>query len=170
MSTLALRTLFLLALLFGTVGIVMVMNETREEGSDLEHLTNILLLDDQGSETSLGDFAGRALVVNSWAVWCPFCKKELPDLVQLQADFPEIVVIAIDRAETIEKTRAYTDELGISDRMTFFLDERDDFYQTIGGFSMPETIFIDASGDIVYHKRGPMTLEDMRAAVEEYLK
>lgn len=39
----------------------------------------------------------------------------------------------------------------------------------IGGFLMPETIFVDSGGHIVFHKRGPMTLEEMRETVKKYL-
>jgi thiol-disulfide isomerase/thioredoxin len=115
-------------------------------------------------------FKGKILVVNSWAVWCPFCVKELSDFVELQKEFPdEIVVIAIDRAEPMEKAKEFTDSLSVSDGMVFLLDPKDSFYRSIGGFSMPETIFVDTSGEIRIHKRGPMELSEMRENVEKII-
>lgn len=138
--------------------------------SDLDRLSQITLTDYDGNVKSLGSWSGKMLVVNSWAVWCPFCVKELPDFVELQKTFPdEIAVIAIDRAESLEKVRGFTDELGISEDMIFLMDRKDDFYKTIGGFSMPETVFIDGDGAIVFHKRGPMTFDEMKEQVERLL-
>lgn len=140
--------------------------------NDLERLSNITLQNYAGISLSFADldFRGRPLVINSWAVWCPFCKQELPDFAALQGEFPDIVVIAIDRAEPVDTVRAYTDGLGITNKMTFLLDPGDGFYKSIGGFSMPETIFVDEGGRIVFQKRGPMTLEEMREAVNKHLQ
>ena len=132
-------------------------------GSDFGKLAHISLTDYRGNNVSLEEFRGKPLVINSWAVWCPFCREELADFAALQKEFGnEIIVIAIDRQEPLEKARGYTDELGITDDMLFLLDSSDSFYKSIGGFSMPETIFVNGAGEIVVHKRGPMELDEMR--------
>src|SRR3989344_5593890 len=138
--------------------------------SDLDRLSTVSLTDYRGAPASLDSFIGKPLVINSWAVWCPFCKQELPDFAALQGEFPDVVVIAIDRAEPLETAKSYTDSLGISESMVFLMDAGDAFYKNIGGFSMPETIFVSENGSIVFHKRGPMTLEEMRATVIQYLQ
>jgi thiol-disulfide isomerase/thioredoxin len=144
---------------------------TNESTNDFDVFASIALTDHDGNSDSLERFRGKPLVINSWAVWCPFCRQELPDFAALQKEFGEAVaVIAIDRGEPLEKAKGYTDELGITNDMVFLLDPSDAFYKAIGGFSMPETIFVNADGDIVFHKRGPMTLEEMREAVNQYLQ
>lgn len=121
------------------------------------------LADYQGREVKLSDFRGRPVIVNSWAAWCPFCREELVDFAAAQKEFgDQVVIIAIDRAESLETAKKYSDELGVSDELIFLLDPDDSFYQAIGGFSMPETIFVDAQGLTRDHKRGPMPLEEMR--------
>lgn len=135
-----------------------------ETGSnDFDRFASITLVDYNGNEVSLEELQGRPLVINSWAVWCPFCRKELADFAKLQKEFgDEIIVIAIDRQEPLAKAKGFTDELGITDDMMFLLDASDSFYKSIGGFSMPETIFVNSAGKIVVHKRGPMELDEMR--------
>jgi len=131
--------------------------------SDFDTFAGTSLTDYKGNAVSLEEFRGTPLVINSWAVWCPFCREELPDFAELQEEFSQkIIVIAIDRQESLEKAKGYTDELGITDDMLFLLDPSDSFYKSIGGFSMPETIFVNSDGEIVVHKRGPMELEEMR--------
>ena len=129
-------------------------------------------LEDQGGNTvSLSDFRGKIAVVNSWAVWCPFCKDEIPDFADLQEEFPEeIVVIAIDRQESQSKQLGFLESVGAADRLLYLNDPSDSFYKSIGGFSMPETIFVDGEGIIKLHKRGPMSLDEMRETVLSILK
>lgn len=123
-----------------------------------------------GDTVSLRDFAGMPLVINSWAAWCPFCTKELPDFAAVQQEFAgDVVFIAIDRAESLSVAKGYTDDLGVTDDMIFLLDPRDSFYKSIGGFSMPETIFVNQEGNVVFHKRGPMSREEARKRVEDLI-
>ncbi len=120
-------------------------------------------VDFEGNDVQLSQFIGTPLVVNSWAVWCPFCREELPDFVKLQKEYgDDVVVIAIDRQESLKKAKGYTDGLNLTGEIRFLLDSSDFFYRNIGGFSMPETLFIDSEGGIVVHKRGFMALEEMR--------
>src|SRR3989338_9526715 len=122
-----------------------------------------------GKTVRLADFAGRPLVINSWAAWCPFCRKELVDFAAAQKEFGDkVVIIAIDRAETRETAKKYTDELGVTN-LIFLLDPSDSFYQSIGGFSMPETIFVDRDGNIAERKRGPMEIKEIREKIQKLL-
>jgi thiol-disulfide isomerase/thioredoxin len=142
--------------------------ETTSRGGG-EELANLTLKDYEGNSVALADFQGTPLVVNAWAAWCPFCVKELPDFATLQKEFPDIVVIAIDRAESLDTAKSYTDDLGVTDDLVFLLDPSDSFYKSIGGFSMPETVFVDREGIIQDHKRGPMDVEEMKQRLESIL-
>jgi len=63
----------------------------------------------------------------------------------------------------------YLEDLGIVDSMVYLLDPSDSFYKSIGGFTMPETIFVDVNGEIVTHKRGFIDLNEMRNLTNELL-
>lgn len=133
---------------------------------DAREAPDFLLKDYNGNTVALADFAGTPLVINSWAAWCPFCRKELSDFAAAQKEFKgEVVIIAIDRQESLETAKRYSDELGVTDDLVFLLDPDDSFFKSIGGFSMPETIFVDADGYIVIHKRGPMDLNEIREKI-----
>ena len=138
-----------------------------EDTKEYDKVPDFSLKDFNGNTVSLADSEGQIRVLNSWATWCPFCVNELPDFAALQEEFGEqIVVIAIGRAESKEKAIAFTNKTGVTDRMTFLLDPTDSFYKSIGGFAMPETLFVDGAGNIRFHKRGPIKLNEMRTQVE----
>tara|TARA_B100000745_G_C20120255_1_gene383569 strand:+ start:671 stop:1219 length:549 start_codon:yes stop_codon:yes gene_type:complete len=145
-----------------------VENITQAEKFD--QVPEFVLEDWNGNEVTLADFQGKPLILNSWAVWCPFCLDELPDFAQLQEELGDsVVIIAIDRAEPANKQKKFTDELGVTGRLLFLNDPKDSFYQSIGGFSMPETLFVDTQGNIRIHKRGPMDIGEMRKKVQSIL-
>lgn len=142
-----------------------------KSGISTTPLPHFSLEDYSGGIVTSSDFVGKPLVVNSWAVWCPFCRKELPDFAAAQKKFGDSVVfVAVDRAESLDVAKRYSDELGVTDNLTLLLDPTDSFYRSIGGFSMPETIFVDADGYIQDHKRGPMELDEIMTRTQRLLK
>jgi thiol-disulfide isomerase/thioredoxin len=140
--------------------------EIASEDTKYDKVPDLSFIDYAGNTFSLSDLKGKPHVVNSWAVWCPFCRAELEDFAKLQEEFGnEITVVAIDRQEPLSKAKGFSDEIGVTNMMTFLLDPKDTFYKSIGGFSMPETLFADKDGNVIVHKRGPMALEEMREKV-----
>ena len=132
---------------------------------------DLTLEDYEGNKISLESFRGEPLVINSWAVWCPFCRDELTDFSELQKEFEDqIRVIAIDRKESLTEVKSFTDSINVTDDLIFLLDKEDSFYKSIGGFGMPETIFVDSNGQIRIHKRGPMDLNEMRQKTNQFLQ
>lgn len=138
--------------------------------AELVKAPDFSLKDYSGETVSSTDFKGKPMVVNSWAAWCPFCVEELVDFARAQEAFDDrVAIIAIDRAESLETAKDFSDKYGVTGRMTLLLDPSDSFYKSIGGFSMPETIFVSSEGNIVYHKRGPMRLDEIRRRIQEML-
>lgn len=122
--------------------------------------------DEDGVCKELSQLAAPVTVVNVWATWCPFCVEELPDLGRLAQEFPDIPVVAINRAEPAEVAQEFLATLDIGNDVHFLFDPNDAFYKEIDGFGMPETVFIDEEGTILFHKRGVMSLEEMRGIIE----
>lgn len=145
-------------------------NILSQETDNKSAVFSLKLKDFSGKAVSFSNFKGRSLVINSWAAWCPFCRKELVDFAAAQKEFGDkVTIIAVDRAESKETAKKYTDGLGVTNDLLFLLDPADSFYKSIGGFSMPETIFIDKDGNVKIHKRGPMELDEIRQKIAEIL-
>jgi thiol-disulfide isomerase/thioredoxin len=139
--------------------------------SDNDKLSLFELEDYEGQTYKLKDFKGKLLVINSWASWCPFCVNELPELSKLQSNFPDdISVIAVNRAEPNSIAKDFLDNLEDVQGITFLADSEDSFFKSIGGFSMPETVFVNGKGEILEHKRSPLKFDEMKDTVEKLLE
>lgn len=44
---------------------------------------------------SLASYRGRVVLLNFWATWCAPCVAELPSLLQLHHDMPQLAIIAV---------------------------------------------------------------------------
>jgi thiol-disulfide isomerase/thioredoxin len=140
----------------------------QEESNSNSKLFDLEFIDDLGNTVTLADYDDKPIIINSWATWCPFCVDELPDFAEIQKEYKDsITIIAINRSESLNRSKQFTDDLGLSNDLVFLLDSRDKFYQTIGGFSMPETLFIDANRNTVEHKRGVMQIDEIRKKIKD---
>jgi thiol-disulfide isomerase/thioredoxin len=61
--------------------------------------------DVHGKIQELSHWRGKVLVLNFWATWCPPCREEIPDFVQVDAAFRDkgvaIVGIALDERSQV---------------------------------------------------------------------
>lgn len=144
-------------------------------GSDISRIQgsaeNSPYTDLDGNRVTLSQYEGKALVINAWASWCPFCVEELPDFSELAKEFADkdVVVLAVNRRESLNTAKAFLNSVGNPENIVFLMNSDDSFYRSIGGFSMPETQFYSKSGELVAHKRGFMELREMRSFVEQTL-
>ena len=59
------------------------------------------LVDLDGNQISLGDFAGQPVVINFWATWCPPCQDEMPLLAgAYEREGGQVVFLANDAADS----------------------------------------------------------------------
>lgn len=76
-------------------------------GERLDSLPDFRLPDLAGRELASSTWAGKVLVVNFWATWCPPCVREMPLLAALQQEHLEgglqVVGIAIDEPEEVRR-------------------------------------------------------------------
>jgi len=169
-STVITITVIVGVLLLGGLYTYWVQNNTRVTERDSAASQTLTTSDEtpytdlEGNPFTFDTYRGQVRVVNSWASWCPFCTKELNDFETLAKEYADqdVVVIAINRKEPMERAKAFLKSVGDFEAIKFAVDLTDAYYTSIGGFSMPETVFYDAEGNTVFHKRGFMDLDEMR--------
>jgi thiol-disulfide isomerase/thioredoxin len=76
----------------------------------------IAFRDYNGRPLALADLRGRIIVLNVWATWCSPCRKEMPALDRLQAQFDrkdvEVVALSIDR-KGLDPVRKFLASIGV---------------------------------------------------------
>lgn len=133
-----------------------------------EQAPEFVLTDFAGQTHRLSDFQGRAVVLDYWAAWCPFCVEEMPKLQEVQDKYKDkLVMIGVHRTDT-EKTavgQKFAADRGVS--YLLVVDNDGSLYRAAGGFGMPVAVFIDKSGVVQEVKSGAKTGKEIEEKVEK---
>jgi len=132
------------------------------------------VVDVDGNEISIADFAGRGVVMNFWATWCAPCVHEMPTLNAakplLADDGIDVITISEDRAKatTIAKvmqTNGWTN-------LPVILDPQSRLIRDLKGPGLPFTILLDSEGREVLRALGiaEWDSEEMLAFLRACLK
>ncbi len=106
-----------------------------------------------GKPVDPGALAGRVIVLNFWAPWCPPCREEMPWLDALQREHPEIAVLGIeDDLDAVEQARQLAQKQPVSYKLVLAnAEERN----ALGRISLlPTTLYINATGRVVHTVSG----------------
>jgi thiol-disulfide isomerase/thioredoxin len=122
---------------------------------------DVVLLD--GRTLPASELRGRVVVVEFWASWCPFCKKQNPLLQELHATHGgrglRVLTFSIDRepgkARAYVAEHAYTFPAAMADTAVA--------RQFEPRHGLPELYVVGADGRIVVRESGEMFPEDVRA-------
>ena len=110
-----------------------------------------------GREARFSDYAGRAIVLNLWATWCPPCRHEMPSLDRLAARHggADLVVmtLSLDSGDAAERILAFYDEIGAS-HLGLYHDPSMSVSRALGVFGLPTTLLIDHRGRVVAELTG----------------
>ena len=130
-----------------------------------------VFIDYSGKEVRLSQVRAAHVIVFMWASWCPYCTQEIQNLSELKKHYGNTLdVIAVNRGESRVDAKAFTDKLNVDPSLQFLLDPTDALFKSVGGYAMPETLFIDSGGQIVFHQRGPFQNSELIAKMAELSK
>lgn len=127
-------------------------------------LGGVALLDGGGT-TLESQIAGKPAVINFWAAWCIFCKQELPFFAQAAQEHPEITFIGVNLKEPLSTVRSYWENGDYG--FPTLLDPQGELARQFDVFTQPTTIFLNAAGEIVFKKNGPLTREELQKHVTD---
>ena len=102
---------------------------------------DLTLRDLDGNTVTLSQFKGKVIILDFFATWCPPCRQEIPDFVELQKQYGSqgftMVGVSLSR---LEETRAFAELFG----MIYPVLIDDGYAKTVYGpiRSIPMTIII----------------------------
>jgi thiol-disulfide isomerase/thioredoxin len=121
-------------------------------------------LDPDGTPLALGELGGPA-VLNLWATWCAPCREELPAFQEVSESRADVRFVGVDIAEDPATARAFLDELGVTFEQ--YLDDAGELSEALGVAGLPVTIVLDADGRVATEHIGPMSVDDLEAALAD---
>jgi thiol-disulfide isomerase/thioredoxin len=130
----------------------LVAESVRPPAKIPERLPEFSLGDLQGKSTPIGTWSGKSLIINFWATWCAPCRREIPLLEGLSAEWGnrgvQVVGIAVDHLDAVAR---YAHELAIG--YPILVGEQDalDVATSLGFDSpvFPFTVFTGRRGEVV---------------------
>ena len=111
-------------------------------------------------------FAGRPLVINFFASWCPSCIAEMPDFERVHQQLGgDVAFLGVSQSDPRGASIRLARETGITYETA--IDERGELFRAFGAFGMPTTVFIRPGGEIAEVWSGALDAEALRQLVAE---
>ena len=129
-------------------------------------------LDLEGNESKLSDYVGKGkyVLADFWASWCGPCKREIPNLIELQKQFggEKFVVLGVNVWDQEDKFKEALKEEGITYPQIYVpRDGKVNATELYGIQGIPQIMLFGPDGTIVKRNlRG----EEMKAFVADQLK
>jgi thiol-disulfide isomerase/thioredoxin len=145
-----------------------VLQDAKVIGTEVE----LALPDLFGAEQKLSAYRGRVVVLNFWATYCEPCRKEMPDLADVQNSYAALGVQVIG---------ASADEATAKPAVLKFIKETKLNFPVWLGASvgdmerfglapaLPGTVIIGRDGKIVWHKSGVIKAADVKREIDKLL-
>jgi thiol-disulfide isomerase/thioredoxin len=141
-------------------------------GAQLTTLPDFRLPDLRGQEVASNLWAGRILVINYWASWCPPCVREMPTLIRAQEELGsqgvQVVGIAIDRAED---ARSFVSQYPVNYPILVGNPDAVELSRRLGNRfqGLPFTVIFDRRGRRVFSRTGELGAEELKGQLDRLL-
>lgn len=126
--------------------------------------------DMNGVDVKLASFKGKVILINFWATWCGPCREEIPSLVELQAKYPDdLVILGLSVDDPVEKLKPYAEQFGMN-YPVLVGNGRDDVQDAYGPiWGIPISVLIDRDGKVFKKHSGIASKEQFEEEIRSLL-
>ena len=139
------------------VSFMLVSCSSEQSANDSFRLTNNSSVDIESP--------GKILVINYWATWCSPCRKEIPELNELEHQLSNrLDVIGVNYDGVVgEQLLQEMQKLGI-EFDNLYADPRS-IWSLEPVTVLPETLIINSRGELIHRLLGPQTKSSLEALI-----
>lgn len=128
-----------------------------------------------GQTLRLSDYKNKAVILNFWATWCPPCRAEIPDMIELQEKYgnKNFSFIGIAVSDKIGNVQRFVKDKGINYPVAMGNESVTDAYGQFieGGMrGIPTTFIINTKGEVLGYFVGARDKETFEDAIQKALK
>lgn len=139
-------------------------NQNTSNDNDKEKfiVPNFTLKDLEGNNVSLKDYRGKTVFLNFWAMSCPYCLIEMPDLnkLYLENKDKDFIVLAVNVGEPSKDVKAFIDDKGY--KFPVLLDTTAEVAIEYRVTGIPTSFIIDKEGALKKVIRGAISYKEMK--------
>lgn len=127
-------------------------------------MPRVTIADMTGNSVELGA-AGKPMVINLWATWCPPCRREMPMMIHVARN-SEIPVLLVNQGEDLALIRGFLRKERLSEE-PILIDPTGALGQSVAAPALPTTLFVNAHGKIVEQHVGEISRATLMAAMRD---
>jgi thiol-disulfide isomerase/thioredoxin len=117
----------------------------------------------------LSDLRGKPVVINFWASWCPPCTNELPYFERIAQTYGDrIAIVTVDWNEDPGVAQSYLRSHDL--HLPLVPDQQSQIYRAYSLSEVPDTVVLDAQGNVTYVSVGELSWDELNTAVQQVLR
>lgn len=148
-------------------------NNSPDNGANADQLNDgnpapsFELVDLEGNEQNLADYAGQKVYVKFWASWCSICLSGMEELNTLAGEETDFAVLTIvspgsNAEKNTESFAKWFDGFPNAENITVLLDEGGTFFDEYGIIGYPTSVYIGSDGTLVKSQTGHFSNEEIK--------